>query len=114
MLNYILLETSAFQNAIQNMDIKQIILLVGFVAVFYFFMIRPQQKRQKDQLNFVNQIKKGDTVVTIGGIHGKIYEINDPYIILEVDTKGTKITFSKSAISIESTKKLQTSQPKQA
>ena len=48
-----------------------IFLLVGLLAIFYFFMIRPQQKRQKEQRNFIAAIKKGDEVVTAGGIHGK-------------------------------------------
>jgi preprotein translocase subunit YajC len=103
MLSYILLEASA---AFQGIDIKQIILIAGFVLVFYFFMIRPQQKRQKGQRDFLTQLKKGDAIVTIGGLHGKIYEINDPLVVIQVDDKGTKLTFSKTAVSIEGTKKI--------
>jgi preprotein translocase subunit YajC len=103
MLSYILLEASA---ASPGIDIKQIILIAGFVLVFYFFMIRPQQKRQKNQRDFLTHLKKGDAVVTIGGIHGKIYEINDPLVTIQVDDKGTKLTFSRTAISIEGTKKV--------
>ena len=102
MLNYTLLEA----NIAPGIDIKQIVLIASFVLVFYFFMIRPQQKRQKAQRGFLDQIKKGDNVITIGGIHGKIHEIDNDVIILEVDTRGSKITISKSAISIEATRKM--------
>jgi preprotein translocase subunit YajC len=103
MFNYILLEVSLAK----GIDVKQIALIASFVLVFYFFMIRPQQKRQKEQRSFIDHIKKGDNVVTIGGIHGKIYDIEDNNIvILEVDNRGTKISVSKSAISIEATKRL--------
>ncbi|MHB9148080.1 MAG: preprotein translocase subunit YajC [Candidatus Amoebophilus sp.] len=103
MFNYILLEATVAK----GIDVKQIALIASFVLVFYFFMIRPQQKRQKDQRSFIDHIKKGDNVVTIGGIHGKIHDIEDNIVTLEVDTRGTKISVSKSAISIEATKKLQ-------
>jgi preprotein translocase subunit YajC len=103
MFNYILLEASVAK----GFDVKQIALIASFVLVFYFFMIRPQQKRQKEQRGFINHIKKGDNVVTIGGIHGKIHDIEDNIVTLEVDNRGSKISVSKSAISIESTKRLQ-------
>jgi preprotein translocase subunit YajC len=93
-------------NIAQGIDIKQIALIASFVLVFYFFMIRPQQKRQKEQRGFIDQIKKGDNVVTIGGIHGKIHEIDNDVIVLETDTRGSKITISRSAISIEATKRM--------
>ena len=71
--------------------------------MFYFFMIRPQQKKQKEQKKFIEEVKKGDQVVTIGGVHGRIAEIEGDTVILEVE-KGGRIKFSKSAISMESTK----------
>ena len=83
--------------------IFQYIIFGGIIFVFYFFMIRPQQKKQKDQKKFTEEIKKGDQVVTIGGIHGRIAEIEGDTIVLEVE-KGGRIKFSKSAISMESTK----------
>jgi preprotein translocase subunit YajC len=76
------------------------------VVVFYFFMIRPQQKRSKEQKQFKEGIKRGDTVVTIGGMHGKVFQVNDETIVLEVD-KGIQLTIEKSAISLESTMRLQ-------
>lgn len=81
----------------------QILFFVGIALVFYFFMIRPQQKKQKDQKKFIEEIKKGDQVVTIGGIRGKVYSIDDSSVVLDVD-KGTKLTFQKTAISLEASK----------
>jgi preprotein translocase subunit YajC len=81
----------------------QIILMVAIVGIFYFFMIRPQQKKAKDQKKFTEEIKKGDYVVTIGGTHGRVAELEGDTFILEVE-RGGRIKFSKSAISMESTK----------
>ena len=101
MFNYILLEAIAKS----GVPIQQIVLIGSVILVFYFFMIRPQQRRQKEQRNLLEQIKKGEQVVTIGGIHGKIYEITDDLVTLEIDNKGSKLSVSKGAISIESTKR---------
>lgn len=84
--------------------VQQVILFGGIALVFYFFMIRPQQKKQKDQKNFINEIKKGDNVVTIGGMHGKVYALTDDTITIEVD-KSVKLTFEKSSISLEASKR---------
>jgi preprotein translocase subunit YajC len=73
------------------------------IVVFYFFMIRPQMKKAKDEKAFKESIKKGDKVVTIGGVHGKIIEVSDRTFILEIDT-NTKVKIEKSAISAEATK----------
>jgi len=81
----------------------QIVFFVGIGLVFYFFMIRPQQKKQKEQKKFTQEIKKGETVVTVGGVHGKVHSVNDTTVVLDVD-KGTKLTFEKSSISLEATK----------
>ena len=82
----------------------QIVFFVGIAVVFYFFMIRPQQKKQKDQKKFQEEIKKGDSVVTIGGIHGKVAAIDDNTVTLDVD-RGNKITFERSSISLEASKR---------
>lgn len=81
-----------------------LVLIGGIIVIFYFFMIRPQQKKQKDQKKFLAEIKKGDTAVTMGGIHGKIASIEDDTVLLEVD-RGTKIRVEKSSISLEASKK---------
>ena len=86
---------------------QQYFLLGGLALVFYFFMIRPQIKKQKDQKKFVQEMKKGDKVVTTAGIHGKVVDIADATILVEVDN-GVKIRFDKSAISLESSKALNT------
>lgn len=73
------------------------------VVIFYFFMIRPQQKKAKDQKKFIDEMKRGDYVVTIGGAHGNIAELEGDTFILEVE-KGGRIRYNKSAISMEATK----------
>ena len=80
-----------------------LIFIVGMVAVFYFFMIRPQQKKQKEQKNFLENLKRGDKVVTIGGMHGTLLSIDGNTVLLEAD-QGVKIKYEKSAISQEQTK----------
>ncbi len=67
------------------------------IVVFYFFMIRPQQKKQKELKKFRENLAPGDKVVTIGGVHGKILEINDNTVL--INSEGSKIRFEKSAIS---------------
>lgn len=81
------------------------IFMLAIVVVFYFFMIRPQQKKAKDQKKFTEEVSKGDYIVTVGGMHGRIAEIENDTFILEVE-KGGRIKFSRSAISMESTKAL--------
>ena len=73
------------------------VLLLGMFIIMYFFMIRPQQKRQKEAKKFRDAISKGDKVVTIGGVHGKIISISDLTVVLEVESG--KIRVSKSALS---------------
>lgn len=65
--------------------------------VLYFLLIRPQQKRQKTRNMMLGNLKKGDKVVTIGGMHGTIVEINDDTMVLRVND-ATKLTFDRSAI----------------
>ena len=77
--------------------IYQVIMWVGIIGVFYFFMIRPQQKKQKEQKGLLGNLKKGDAVVTIGGLHAKIYTVEELTVTLEID-KGVKLTIDKSAI----------------
>ena len=92
-------------------DYGMLILMGGMFIVFYFFILRPQQKKAKDQKKFRDDVKKGDMVVTIGGLHGRISSVeSDDTIILDVD-KGTKLKFEKSAISMEYTKKYPNAAP---
>ncbi|NJN42459.1 MAG: preprotein translocase subunit YajC [Flammeovirgaceae bacterium] len=94
---------SILLQAQQGSGWTSMIFMVAIIAVFYFFMIRPQQKKAKDQKKFIEEIKKGDQVVTIGGIHGRVAEIEGDTFILEGE-RGIRIKFSKSAVSMESTK----------
>lgn len=71
--------------------------LVLIIVVFYFFMIRPQMKKQKELSTYRNSLQKGDKVVTTGGIYGKIAEINETTIILEVEDK-LRLKVDKSAV----------------
>lgn len=84
--------------------IYNVVLWVGIIGVFYFFMIRPQQKKQKDQKSFVDNLKKGDSVVTIGGLHGRIVAVEGTTVTLEVD-RGVKMVFEKTSISREASAK---------
>ena len=79
--------------------------LILIAIVFYFFMIRPQTKRMKDQKNFITNLKKGDKIVTVGGIHGKIAEVNDDTFLMEVEN-GVKMKIDKVSVSLEDSKKL--------
>lgn len=96
-MNYLLL-----QIANQDSAIPQYVLMAGIAAVFYLFMIRPQQKRQRQQRQLLNTLKKGTSVTTIGGIHGKVHAVEEMIVVLEIDGKGTKLTVSKSAIAPDS------------
>jgi len=80
----------------------QFLPLILILVVFYFFFIRPQQKRAKEQKKFREALQKGQKVVTIGGIHGKITEVKDDTIGLEIGN-GVKITVEKSAIAMDTT-----------
>ena len=72
------------------------LLIGGMFLIMYFFMIRPQVKKQKESKKFREGISKGDKVVTIGGIHGKVVEMNERTILLQID--GAKIRVEKSAL----------------
>lgn len=89
-----------------NMEqIGQFIPMLLIIVVFYFFMIRPQMKKAKDHKKFVEGLKKGDKVITLSGIHGKIVDLNDTTFVLEVEG-GTKIRFEKSSVSLEASQAL--------
>lgn len=79
---------------------SNIIFIGAIIIVFYFFMVRPQQKKVRDQKKFRESLQKGAQVVTIGGLHGRIVSVEDTTVVLEVD-KGLRLTFEKSAIASE-------------
>jgi len=79
--------------------------LVLIVLVFYLFFIRPQMKKTKDQKKFREAIKKGDKIVTIGGIHGKIVEVQDSTFTIEVEGQN-KLRVEKSAVAMDNTSQI--------
>ncbi|HEX4957254.1 MAG TPA: preprotein translocase subunit YajC [Lacibacter sp.] len=84
----------------------QLVFLGLMIVVFWFFMIRPQAKKAKEQKSFIDNLQKGEKVVTIAGIHGKINKVNDDNTLeLEV-SPGSYIKIEKSSISLDWTKQL--------
>jgi preprotein translocase subunit YajC len=84
---------------------NSMIFLLLIVVVFYFFMIRPQMRKAKTETKFRTDIQKGDKIVTIGGIHGRILEVADKYFMIEIDT-NVKVKIDKSAVAVDATKAL--------
>lgn len=82
--------------------LAQIIPLLLIVVVFYFFMIRPQMKKAKDQKKYIEALKVGDKVLTIGGIYGTVLKMNDDGTII-LSVEDGKLKIAKSAISQDST-----------
>ncbi len=78
-------------------SISQIALWAGLIGIFYFFMIRPQQKKQSELKKFIENLKKGDVIVTSGGLHGTVVGINENTVTIEVD-KGMRLLFDKSSV----------------
>ena len=77
--------------------LTMLLMLALIFVVMWLFMIRPQQKRQKELNNFRDNLKKGDKVVTVGGIYGTILEVNDSKVMLEID-KDVKIKVDKASL----------------
>ena len=85
----------------------QVFLFGSIILIMYFFMIRPQQKKQKEQQAYVDSLKAGDKVVTIGGAHGTIVSVREKTVVVEVDaSKGVRIVFLKTAISKDASSQL--------
>ena len=78
-------------------NLTQILPLILMFVLFYFLLIRPQQKRQKATRNMQSSLKKGDKVATIGGMHGTIDAIDEQQIVIK-SPDGTKLTFDRAAI----------------
>ncbi len=74
-----------------------IIMMVAIFAIMYFFMIRPQNKKQKEIMNFRKNLEVGQSVVTAGGIYGKIKELEDNVVVLEI-AAGVKIRIDRNSI----------------
>jgi preprotein translocase subunit YajC len=78
--------------------LTSLIPFAAIIAIFYFLIIRPQNKKQKETQKMLSALKKGDKIVTIGGIHGVIQSVKESSVIVKVD-ENTKLEFSRSAIS---------------
>ena len=76
-------------------------LMAAMFVVFYFFFIRPQMKKQKEQKKYRESLAKGQKIITIGGIHGKIVEIQDTTVIIEVEGQN-RLKLEKSAVATDS------------
>ena len=96
-----------FLQAAGGFDPKLLIMYGAIALVFYFFMIRPQVQKQKDQKKFVGELKKGDRIITTSGMHGKIVDVADTTFLIEGES-GHKSRYDKSAISLEASKALNT------
>lgn len=92
LLNLLMLQAMGADNGMMMW-----IMLIAMFAIMYFFMIRPQNKKQKEINNFRKQLQVNQSVVTAGGIHGIIKEINDNDIILEID-RNVRIRIDKNSI----------------
>ena len=99
-MNPILLQSPGASSA------TTLIMMVGMILVFYFFMIRPQTKKAKEQKNFINNLQKGDKVVTIAGIHGKVNKINEDGTMGLETSPGSYLKVEKQALSLEWTSAL--------
>ncbi|MFB6272586.1 MAG: preprotein translocase subunit YajC [Salinibacter sp.] len=72
--------------------------LVLIIGVFYFFIYRPQQKREEEHQEMVDNLEQGDKIVTVGGIHGTVQKIDEESILAQVDSKGTRLRFNKDSV----------------
>lgn len=72
--------------------------LVLIVAVFYFFIIRPQRKREQEKEEMIEALEKGDSIVTVGGMHGKVTKVDEDSVLAQVDSQ-VKVRIDKEAIS---------------
>ena len=97
MLNLIYLQDAAAASAQQGSQWSFWIMMIAIVAVMYFFMIRPQRKQQKELEKFRSELKKGDKVVTAGGIFGTIAEIQERSVLIKVDGE-VKLRVDKNSI----------------
>ena len=86
----------------------QFLPMILIFVVAYFFMIRPQMKRAKDEKKYAADLKRGDRVITKSGLHGKIMDLNEKDGSCIIETMAGKLKFDRSAISMEMSKKLNT------
>lgn len=85
------------QDAAAGGGIAQIVMLVGFVAIFYFLLWRPQSKRAKQHKQLINNLEKGDEIVIGGGLVGRVTKVSDEFLSMEV-ADGTEVNVQKNAV----------------
>src|SRR5262245_53798066 len=84
----------------------EMMVMIGLmIVVFYFFMIRPQMRKVKLEKAYRDKVQKGDKIVTIGGIHGKIVDVDNTTFLVEVDN-NVKLRIEKNAVAVDATKAL--------
>ncbi len=97
-MEFILLQATNADAAQTASSLWSMPLMMGLIfLVMYFFMIRPQQKKQKAEASFRESIQKGDKIMSIGGIYGKVVTVNEKTVLVEVDN-NVKLLFDKTAI----------------
>ena len=84
----------------------QLPFLLLMLVVFFFFIILPQSRRQKKEKNFINNLKKGDRVITKSGLHAKIFDLNNKDNTCIIETQAGKLKIERSALSLEMSSKL--------
>ena len=87
-------------------NIMDFLPMILIFVVAYFFMIRPQMTRQKNEKKFAAELKKGDKIITKSGLHGKVMDLNEKDASCVIETMAGKLKFDRSAISMEMSKKL--------
>lgn len=97
MINLAFFIQATTTGAKQPGGMSQLIFFAAIIVIFYFFMIRPQMKKQKEMKNYRESLKKGDKVVTAGGIYGRIAEVNERTVMLEID-QNVKVKVDKGSI----------------
>lgn len=96
MLTTILLQATTAEGA-QGAGWMNMVMLLLIFVIFYFFMIRPQTKRQKEIKKFQDSLENGKTVITQGGIYGRVREVKDNYVLVEI-ADGVKIRVNKNMV----------------
>jgi len=90
------------------------LILVAMIGVFYFLMIRPENKRKKEQEAMRNSIKVGDNITTIGGIIGDVVSVKDESLVIETSADKVRVEFTKWAVSSNNTAAKEAAKQKQA
>ena len=97
MLTTILLQATPAAEGAQSAGWMNMVMILLIFVIFYFFMIRPQTKRQKEIKKFQDSLENGKTVITQGGIYGRVKEVKDNYVLVEV-ADGVKIRVNKNMV----------------